>query len=450
MPRPWKLPRYTSRSPVNDVSTMSPEDFSGLVWVSACGPGTVRTVRTKTSALWYVLGLLALANFLHYANRNVVVTMYDDMRSLFAFDNGELGLLTTIFMVTHAPATVFFGWLSDRVSRRKVLAAGLLVWSAAAALTALADGVLSILVLRAVVGLGTAACVPVANALICDFVPADRKARAVAIFNLGLFFGGAAGTFIGTKIGFPPAFLVLGLPGLAVAVLVFRLRLGEGDVDRSLTGSGAAPPRKGIEAIRFLLSLPTYRWTLLGAVFMAFSAGGYLAWFFDFLEGSKGADENEALFVLGVSLVTGLGGVLAGGWVADSLLTRMPHGRQATAAIGIAASVPLALGVIYLPLGASFYGASWLLMFTINWYHGPLVASVDDLVPSEEAGLAQGLYIAAMHLCGTAPASFLVGRIAQEYDLQTALLLPTLTMVLASLCFVASFAGVKRSAVVQR
>jgi predicted MFS family arabinose efflux permease len=309
--------------------------------------------------------------------------------------------------------------------------------------------VLSILVLRAIVGIGAAACVPVANALICDFVPSERKARAVALFNLGLFFGGAAGTVIGTKLGFPSAFLVLGLPGIAVAILVFKLRLGEGKADRSPGRADANVPRKGAEAIRFLLALPTYRWTVLGAVFMAFSAGGYLAWFFDFLQGSKGADENEALFVLGVSLVTGLCGVLAGGWMADKLLTRMPHGRQAAAAIGIAASVPLALSVIYLPLGAGFYCASWLLMFTINWYHGPLVASVDDLVPSEEAGLAQGLYIAAMHLCGTAPASFLVGWLAQKYDLQTALLLPTATMVLASLCFVASFRGVKRSAVVQ-
>lgn len=396
-----------------------------------------------------MLGLLALANFLHYANRNVVVTMYDDLRALFDFDNGELGLLTTIFMVTHAPATVFFGWLSDRVSRRKVLAVGLLVWSTAAALTALADGVVSMLVLRAFVGLGTAACVPVANALICDFVPSERKARAVALFNLGLFFGGAAGTLIGKKLGFPPAFLVLGLPGIAVGLLVWRLKLGEGRHDVSKTEPGQSR-RRGTSAFRFLLGLPTYRWTLLGAVFMAFSAGGYLAWFFDFLQGSKGADENEALFVLGVSLVTGLGGVLAGGWVADALLSRIPHGRQAAAAIGIGASVPLALCVIFLPLGPAFYIASWLLMFTINWYHGPLVASVDDLVPPEDAGLAQGLYIAAMHLCGTAPASFLVGWIAQRSDLQTALLLPTATMVLASLCFVASFGGVKRSAVVQR
>ena len=424
----------------------------GLTSVSVPGPGTVALVRKTTSALWYVLALLALANFLHYGNRNVVVTMYDDLRRIFEFSNGELGLLTTVYMVTHAPATVFFGWLSDRVERKKVLAAGLLIWSSAAVVTAFADGVVSMLALRAVVGLGTAACVPVANALICDFVPPERKARAVALFNLGLFFGGAAGTLIGKKLGFPSAFLVLGIPGLAVSVLVLRLRLGVPSAEfGDSTGSSRprGPMRSGAEAVRDILSIGTYRWTLLGAVFMAFSAGGYLAWFFDFLQATKHASEDEALFVLGVSLVTGLAGVLTGGWVADRLLKGIPHGRQAAAAIGIASSVPFAVAVIYLPLGAPFYLAAWLLMFTINWYHGPLVASIDDLVPNEEAGLAQGLYIAAMHLCGTAPASYLVGWIAQRHGLQTALLLPTATMVLAALCFVASFAGVKRSAMVQ-
>jgi len=396
-----------------------------------------------------VLALLAAANFLNYANRNVVVTMYEDFRSLFDFGNGQLGLLTTVFMLAHAPATVFFGWLSDRMARKNVLVIGLVIWSTATLFTALADGVVSMLVLRAFVGLGTAACVPVGNALICDFVPTDRKARAVALFNLGLFFGGAVGTLLGKKLGFPVVFIVLGVPGLAVALLVAKLRLGGAAVYQPESGTGRSS-RGDTSALAHLLSIGTYRWTVLGAIFMAFSAGGYLAWFFDFLQGSKGASEDEALFILGVSLITGLCGVLTGGWLADRLMRRFAFGRQAAAAMGMALSVPFAVLVIYVPLGAIFYAGSWLLMFTINWYHGPLAASVDDMVPSNEAGLAQGFYIASMHLCGTAPSSYLVGWVAERHGLQTALLLPTATMVAGSLCFAASFAGVKRASVVQR
>lgn len=405
------------------------------------------TVKGRQAAGWYVLGLLAVANFLHYANRNVVVTMYDDLRGAFAFGDSELGLLTTAFMLTHAPATVFFGWLSDRVDRRRVLALGLLVWSTAALACSFAEGINSMLAARALVGLGTAACVPVANALICQVVAADEKARAVSVFNFGLFLGGAFGTYLGNKVGFPSAFVVLGAPGLGVAFLVLRLRLGGTHAETRAPVHAVGTGSSG--HLRTMLSVPTYRWTVAGAVLMAFAAGAYLAWFFDFLQQSKGASENEALIVLGVSLITGLAGVLVGGYVADRLRRRFACGRQAAIAIGIGSSVPLALAVIYLPLGVPFYLGSWMLMFTINWYHGPLAASVDDLSTRERAGFAQGLYIAAMHLCGTAPASWLVGRVAEETNLQTALLIPTTAMVLAALCFVASFPGVSRDLVVQ-
>ncbi|MBL4634178.1 MAG: hypothetical protein JKY56_09910, partial [Kofleriaceae bacterium] len=130
------------------------------------------------------------------------------------------------------------------------------------------------------------------------------------------------------------------------------------------------------------------------------------------------------------------------GVVADRLKLRVAFGRQAAVAIGIGASVPMALAVIYLPLGAPFYIASWMLMFFINWYHGPLAASVDDMVEPERAGLAQGVYIAIMHLLGTAPASWVVGHVADSSGLQVALLVPTATMALASLAFVASFRSV--------
>ena len=405
-------------------------------------------MKSKQAAGWYVLGLLAIANFLHYANRNVVVTMYDDLRAGFEFSNSELGLLTTAFMLTHAPATVFFGWLSDRVERRRVLALGLLVWSSAAMLSAVVDSIDSMLVARALVGLGTAACVPVANAIICDSVSAANKARAVSVFNLGLFLGGAGGTVLGSMVGFPSAFVLLGAPGLAVAVLIATLGLG---ATTELIPSGQSSEFGEVSSreVGGLLSIPTYRWTLLGAMLMAFAAGAYLAWFFDFLQMNKGASEGQALRIFGVSLLTGLAGVLCGGLVGDRLMQRFAFGRQAAVAIGMGSSVPLALAVICLPLGWPFYCCFWLLMFTISWYHGPLAASVDDLVPGERAGLAQGLYIAAMHLGGTAPASWLVGLVAEEQGLQTALLLPTAAMLLAAIAFVASFRGVAKDLVVK-
>src|SRR5690606_11833200 len=126
---------------------------------------------------------------------------------------------------------------------------------------------------RALCGVGTAACVPVANALLCDVFPAAEKARTVSIFNVGLFLGGAAGFGLGAWLGFPLGFIAMALPGFLLVPLIFRL-----DV----------PPRREITAPRIswrafgrdglaILAVPTLRWTVLGAVLMAFAAGGYLA-----------------------------------------------------------------------------------------------------------------------------------------------------------------------------
>jgi predicted MFS family arabinose efflux permease len=394
-----------------------------------------------------VLGLLAAANFLHYANRNVVVTMYDDLRAAFDFSNSQLGLLTTVFMATHAPATVFFGWLSDKVDRKRVLVFGLCLWSIAGILCAAATGIGSMLVARALVGVGTAACVPVANALICDFVEPSKKATAISVFNLGLFLGGAGGAAFGSLVGFPLSFVLLGAPGIGVAALVLTMRLGTSTSPESVQKDQFGDVES--QSIASVLSIPTYRWTLLGSVLMAFAAGGYVAWLFDFLQKDKGASEGLALQVFSVCLFTGLGGVLFGGYLGDRLTKRHAYGRQAAVALGMALSVPLALSVIYLPLGWPFYMACCLLMFTVSWYHGPVAASVDDLVPANRAGLAQGLYIAGMHLGGTAPAAYLVGLVAEETGLKTALLIPTAAMLLAALAFAASFRGVSKDLVVK-
>lgn len=393
---------------------------------------------------WYVLGLLAFANFLHYGLRNVVVTMYDELRGAFALSDGELGLLTTAFMVTHGPATVLMGWWGDRRDRRLLIAAGVVLWSFSALLAAIVETRWGLLGTRAAIGFGTAACVPVANAFICDYVPVQKKARAVAVFNLGLFLGGVSGPVLGEELGYPEAFYILGVPGLVIGALIALLRLPE--KPRRAPETASEPL---LHSLRALAANPTYRWTLIGAIAMAFAAGAYLAWFFELLEVVKGASKNQALTVLALSMVTGLGGVMAGGAIGDRLHARGEAGRQLTIALGIVLSVPTAALVIYLPLGGPFYLACLCFMFTISWYHGPLAASVDDLVPAGRAALAQGAYIACMHLFGTALGAWTVGLLRQCTDLSTALLAPTAVMALGAWCFVSAAKSASLKRVVQ-
>lgn len=383
---------------------------------------------------WYVLGLLATANFLNYGNRNVLFPMYEDLRATFGFSNSELGLLGSAFMITHALVSLPFGWAGDRFDRRRVLALGLALWSSASVASALAMGLGSMLVSRALVGVGTAACVPVANALLCQVFPQEAKARTISIFNLGLFLGGAAGFGIGAALGYPLGVLALALPGLFLALLVTRL-----DVPPQRESGSDISFATFVRQARELLLIRTMRWMIAGAVLMAFAAGGYVAWFFEYLAKGKGLGTDRAFVLFGLCLVGGLLGVMSGGSVADRLQRRLSHGRLAAISMGMGCTVPFSLAALYLDVGPVFYVSSWLTMYFITWYHGPLAATVDDLARGDRATTAQALVIFTMHLLGTTPSSWVVGKLADVVGLREALLAPTAAVLLAALAFMGGF-----------
>ncbi len=408
------------------------------------------TTPVRASALrsrrygWYVLSLFAALNFFNYANRNIVLPMYDDLRSAFSFSNAELGLMTTAFMTLHALAALPAGWAADRFDRRKVIAIGAVVWSIGAMGVAAAIDANTMMLGRAIAGLGTGALVPVGNALLCDVFPDEDKARTVSIFNVGLFLGGAAGFAVGAVLGFPLGVIVVALPPVVLAGFVARVdvparRVGvEASADR-MTWHGFA-----VEAVS-IARIPTLKWLLLGATLISFAAGGYLAWFVDFVSQTKGFTVGGATAFFGTCALTGgLAGVIAGGVVGDRLNRRVAFGRMATVSIGLSAAVPFALAALYIDRGAVFYASSWLLMFFITWYHGPMAAVVDDMVPDDRAATAQAGLICLMHLFGTAPSAYVVGLLADEVGLRAALLAPTAAVGLAALAFAGGFRHVAR------
>ena len=394
---------------------------------------------------WSVIGVLASANLLHYANRQVVAhkELFDDLREAFGASDADIGLLATAFIVPHALVTLPLSWVGDRVDRRRVIAVGLALWSLAACACALSWSMNSLLFFRAAVGTATAACVPMANALLCDIIEPEKRAKTIGIFNLGLFFGGVVGIAFGGMLGFPWAFVAVGAPGFVVALLVIGLRIKGRAIDAPAETDQPEGSWLGRVATTFardaraVVAVRPLRWMMAGAVLMAFAAGAYVHWFIEFLIGVVGLSEGEANALYVVALFGGLLGVIAGGFIADWIYARSKAGRQIAVALGMGLAVPCALGALFLPAGAVFYASAFLLVFFINWYHGPIAAAVDDLVPPERAATAQGTYIAIMHLLGTAPAPWLVGVITDRgsMDLRQALLVPTGAVAGAAVCF---------------
>ncbi|HTM20112.1 MAG TPA: MFS transporter, partial [Kofleriaceae bacterium] len=212
--------------------------------------------------------------------------------------------------------------------------------------------------------------------------------------------------------------LVVAAPGLLAAALVWRLEVP------ARTAGGGLSLRDFAREAASIARQPAMRWLLAGAVLMAFAAGGFLAWFGDLVSGTKHLSPTGKLLLALAAGAGGLGGVLTGGFIGDRLMRRWPWGRMAAISIGFLLSVPFGAAALFFDAPAPFLISSFLCLYFITWYHGPLAAVVDDLVPDAEATTAQAGFIFVMHLLGTAPSSYVVGRLSDEISLRWALMVP--------------------------
>ncbi|HEY5950492.1 MAG TPA: MFS transporter [Kofleriaceae bacterium] len=414
-----------------------------------------------------ILIALALTNLIAYAMRNSLFTVYDDLRDLYGLRDAKLGLLSTVFLIPHAIATLPFGWAGDRYDRRRVIALGMLLATVAGAAGALARNETQLAISRAMLGLGTAAVVPVANSILGQLYEGPHKASRMAIFNLGLLFGGAAGFGVGAVAGFPTVVVVLALPGIVVSLWLLALPVPAHPRTHDKLSIARYFLQLGklfVEESQQLLRIRTLRWLILSTTAMAFAAGGLVAWLIDFLEREKHMSEASATMLLGITSVAAVGGILVGGRLSDRLRQRVIAGRLWTIVLGMTFAVPCTIACLELRAVSSFeprtiagveflvgHGVSPLYFlagmanfFFFSWYHAPMAATVDDLAPRGQVVSAQGLVIFTMHLFGTASASYVVGLVSDHSTLYQAMWVPAVALVIAALAMLVatrSFAG---------
>src|SRR3954471_6634135 len=178
----------------------------------------------KTPHLVFTFCVLLGINTVNFYDRQVLGAVQEKVRGEWSLFDSQLGWLGTAFILLYAVVGLPLGRLADRARRKWVLAAGVGLWSVLTFASGFAWHFWSLFVLRLGVGVGEASCAPVASSLIGDLVPAERRARALAVFMLGLPLGLALSFLVSSTIaaryGWQQAFFVAGVPGLLLAVLV--------------------------------------------------------------------------------------------------------------------------------------------------------------------------------------------------------------------------------------
>ena len=191
---------------------------------------------------WYVLGVLVLVYVLNFVDRQILSILAEDIKADLNLTDGDLGFLYgTAFGVFYALFGIPLGRLADNWNRVRLMTAGLTLWSAMTALSGLSTNRLMLTGARVGVGIGEATAGPSAYSLISDWFPKAKRATALAIYTTGLYIGGGLSLGIGGLVvqrwnaayphggpyglaGWQAAFLVVGIPGLLLAVWVSTLR----------------------------------------------------------------------------------------------------------------------------------------------------------------------------------------------------------------------------------
>jgi MFS family permease len=343
-------------------------------------------------------------NMMNFFDRNILGAVGELVRKEWDLSDTALGWLGTAFLVLYAAIGVPLGRMADRGNRSMILAGGVFVWSVLTALSGMAQNFFQMAGLRLAVGVGEATCAPASSSLIGDLFPATSRARALAVFMLGLPLGTAAcyavsGT-VAQKFGWQAAFYIAMVPGFLCAIGAFFIcEPARGSSEKHNIGTR----KRDGSPYWLVLSTPTMRWIIAsGALhnFNMYIIGGFLTIFMMRYHGRNIAQAgNTVMLVYGLA---GIPGLFLGGFLGDRLIHTRKNGRMLVAAVALAISVPLLYFSLERPAGdvlgfSALFFAGCGMMYT---YYSTVYSTVQDVIEPSLRGTAMALYFCAMYAFG--------------------------------------------------
>ncbi len=379
--------------------------------------------------LWPVASLLVLTGFnlFDYLDRTILASVLPKVREELGLSYQQGGALTTAFMLGYFLTSPIFGYLGDRVPRRWLIAAGVVVWSLGTLLSGHAPGFAVLLAFRALVGFGEASFGTISPSWIADLFPASRRNNAITIFYFAIPVGSAIGYGLGgwiaVRYGWQAAFGFAGFAGLALAGLL--LLLPEPPRGASEDAPVAAHGKVvGWEVYRELAGFPRYVLVVLGYTAQTFAMGGFQNWAPTFLCEVHGMKLDAADLFFGGSLAaTGLVATLAGGFTATWWQRRTGTGYAWMLALSVVCAAPFAFAAFSVQDLAVARVLLVLSMFLLFLSTGPVNTLILETVPVHMRASSMAASIFFIHLFGDLWSPQFVGYLSDRWgSLQRAVL----------------------------
>jgi MFS transporter, Spinster family, sphingosine-1-phosphate transporter len=388
----------------------------------------------------YALALLLAVNLLNYIDRQVLYAVFPLIKMDLKISDTALGLLGSAFMVSYMLIAPLFGWLGDRWSRVKLASSGLVVWSLATALAGFAPGYRTLLAARATVGVGEASFGTVSPSLIADFFSKEQRGRVLSWFYLAIPVGSALGYVLGGVLGqrfsWHAAFMMVGIPGLILAVPIALLRTPPRGGDEAAAPTEGSAVATG--SYRSLASNRSFVYNTIAMATMTFAIGGLAQWMPTFLFRAHAMDVEKGNFMFGATtVVAGIFGTLIGGWLGDRLQKKTSKGYLLVSGWGFLLGTPFAAWAILARDLPSCMTAIFVAEFFLFLNTGPLNTVIINVTPPPIRAMAFAVNIFFIHALGDAISPSILGWLSDQWGLRYSLLTTPVVMALAGLfCFI--------------
>jgi predicted MFS family arabinose efflux permease len=353
----------------------------------------------------WVLGILTSIYLTNFIDRQILSILLPQMRAEFDLSDTSLGLLIgPTFALFYATMGVPLALLADRVNRRRLIAVSLALFSAMTIACGLVTQFWQLALARILTGVGEAGTGPASQTMITDLYPPERRARAQAVYatgsNLGVLVAFAAGGAIANAWGWRTAFIVAGMPGLILTVVLLTTVRdpGRGASDRNVE-EGDTPAFGTV--LRQLWQSRTFRYTALGACATCFTSYALGGFFPLFLTRSHGMSTGDIGLVM--ALIMGLCGGLAtygAGYLADRYGQRDARWYSYIPALAALAPLPLA-PICFLANSTTIALAAAVVPLAMTAaFVGPTITLVQRLVPLRSRATAVAALILIDNIVG--------------------------------------------------
>lgn len=360
----------------------------------------------------FALAMLLLVYTFNFVDRQILGILASAIKTDLQLSDKQLGLLGGLaFALLYSTLAIPLAWLADRTSRTWVITLSLAVWSLFTGLCGFATSFGQLFAARIGVGVGEAGGIAPSYAVIADMFPPRSRARALAVYSLGIPLGSAAGVMLGgyiaARVDWRTAFFVVGGAGVLLAPL-FRLAVREPVRDAPMADR---VPVGRVFAI--LAAKPSFWLLALGAASSSMLGYGLAFWLPSLLKRSFHLDlVQTAQFYGAVLLIGGVPGILLGGAIGDRLGGRDRAIYARAPAIAFLVAVPLfAAGILSHSTAAAF------LLFLVPqalvylWL-APVVTAVQHLVPAHMRATASASFLLINNLIGLGAGSFALGAVS--------------------------------------